>query len=490
MKVKKLDSSLNNIKFGTDGWRGVIGVDFTLDNLVKAVFATCEEFKFRHMQFAKSKKIIIGYDRRFMAEEFACSVIDIVSGSGLQPYLAKTAVTTPSCSLSVLKEKALGAIIITASHNPYNWLGLKIKDFQGCSVDRDFTESVERRIFLNNQIYIKSESSKLIDIRLGHIEHLKKKFNINHILTTIKNIYSEIIIDSMYGSASGYMTDLCAEYNASLVKEIRLERDTLFGGYSPEPIEPNVKEIINKVKEKCFKNISSIGIIFDGDGDRIAVIDETGRYCSTQVLMPLLIHNLVKLGVNKGIVLKTVSGSDLMSLIAKRNNLDVFETPVGFKYIASKMLNEKVLIGGEESGGIGFGEHIPERDAIYTAILLLDIISKREKPLSFLLEEINKEYGESFYERIDFDFQRLDKRDQFEEYLKNSLPDIIQMKGVQNVTNLDGIKLRIDHLHWILFRFSGTEPLLRLYCEAKTIEDLNENLHWAKNLINNFLENH
>ena len=473
-----------NLKFGTDGWRGVIGFDFNLSNLSKVVVAACQELNYQYFKNVKSKKILIGYDRRFMAREFAKEIVPFVRGCGYEPILSNSFVTTPSCSFYVKKFNFLGALVITASHNPYNWLGLKIKSYNGCSVDKSFTIAIEKRLKLGNSIEKIESSYEVVDVRKFHLDEIKSLFDTQFILNSLKNLNMQIMVDSMHGSASKCISEIFKTNNANIISGIREDNDPLFAGNPPEPLLKYLNYLIDKLK-KCSKNgVKTLGIIFDGDGDRIAVIDEKGRYCSTQDLLPYYINYLGEKNNNSYPVLKTVSGSDVITNIAKYQNREVFELPVGFKYIAEKMIERNIFIGGEESGGVGFGNFMPERDAIYAAMILLNGIAEKSQYLSESLDSLKEKFGPSFYKRIDIKFPNQSEKDSLEKFILKNIPKQINGHKIASISQIDGIKLRINQNFWLLFRFSGTEPLLRIYCEATSILDLNEVLDWSTKFIN------
>ena len=472
------------IKFGTDGWRGIIGYDFNHYNLKIAVAASCQELFYQYFEHVKSKKILIGYDRRFMASDFAKSIIPVVFGCGLEPVISQTYVTTPACSLYVRDYNFLGALIITASHNPYNWLGLKIKSFRGCSVDEDFTKEVQNRIKLTKNIEEISSKYKSVDVKAYHLEIIKSKFNIEFITSNLRAMNLSIFIDSMHGATAKSINTLFNSKSSNLIKGIRENQDPYFGGNPPEPLIDYLYDLQKTLKENSSNKIKTLGIIFDGDGDRIALIDEKGRYCSSQMLLPYLVNYLGKKDNNDYPVLKTVSGSDIINKISEHQNRRVIELPVGFKHIAKKMINDNVLLGGEESGGIGFGQFLPERDALYSAMMLLQAIAEESKYFSDSLDEIQKRFGPSYYDRIDIKLSNFSDRNMLESFIVGNLPEAIYGYKIVNVSELDGIKVRMRDNYWVLFRFSGTEPLLRIYCEAFSKEYLKDTLDWSRKFIN------
>ena len=479
-----LTDKLDNIKFGTDGWRGIIGFEFNLSNLSRVVVASCQELHYQYYKEVNSKKILIGYDRRFMATEFAKQIVPFVKGCGFEPILSSNYVTTPSCSFYVKEMKLLGALVITASHNPYNWLGLKIKSFEGCSVDESFTSEIEKRLKLGNAIEKIEGSYEIADIKKFHLDKIKSIFDIDFISDSLKKMNMRIYVDSMHGSAAKCISEIFDCNHLEVVTEIRGDKDPFFGGNPPEPLL-NYLDNLTEILIKNSKNgVKTLGIIFDGDGDRIAVIDEKGRYCSTQDLLPYFISYLGGINNNHYPVLKTVSGSDIIRNISEGQNREVFELPVGFKYIAQKMIKEKIFIGGEESGGVGFGNFMPERDALYAAMTLLNGISEKSEYLFETLDQIQEDFGPSFYKRIDIKFSSKSEKTHLEDFINNNIPKEINDHKILTITKIDGMKFRINKNFWFLFRFSGTEPLLRLYCEAPSQSYLDEVLEWSHNFIN------
>ncbi len=483
MKKKKLNLTKEKISFGTDGWRGILGVDFTLERLLKVAAAAAQELAY--VKEKKNNKIIIGFDCRFLAEEMAEAVASAVRGVGLVPLLASSALPTPSCSWGIVEESALGALVITASHNPCEWLGLKIKGPFGGSVDSSFTDAVQKRLDAGGLSIPIEDVTERVDFRKQHLIGIREKFDIPLISNGLRKLGLKIFVDPMHGSAAGCMSELFGSNSNELIYEIRTKRDPCFGGNPPEPMKAYLSQLIEEVQDSCKAGQLSMGLVFDGDGDRIAAIDEKGRFCNTQLLMPVLIDHLARVRDMAGCVVKTVSGSDLMRLVAEDLGREVLEKPVGFKYIAEEMLSNEVLIGGEESGGVGFGHHLPERDALFTALLLLESIVADSKCLGERIDSLHGRFGKSYFERIDLTLKDMKMRRELENFLKQKTPSSIGHKSVLEVISTDGIKLILDKSHWLMFRFSGTEPLLRIYCEAPSSAEVSSTLYYAKQLIDN-----
>ena len=469
------------IQFGTDGWRGVLGVDITVERLLPVATAAAQELAHRAPEGLDSRTVVIGYDRRFLAPELAEAIAAAVRGCELEPLLTDTAVPTPACSWAVVERQALGALVITASHNPPEWLGLKIKGPFGGSVEGDFTAAVERRLDAGGiTMPIQAEVARFPG-REEHLNGLRRKLDLAPIMAGLKAMKLKVIVDPMHGSAAGCVSDLFGPAGAGWIEEIRSERDPLFGGHPPEPLAPYLQQLIAAVRTSTAAGTPAVGIVFDGDGDRIAAIDETGRFCSTQLLMPLLIDHLARARALPGSIVKTVSGSDLMRLVAEAQGRDVLELAVGFKYIAAEMLAGEVLIGGEESGGVGFGMHLPERDALYAAVLVLEALVEGGQPLGARLTALQDQHGgASHYDRLDLRLANMEARQRLEQILAKATPKAVAGEAVQEVIRTDGIKLRMGPSHWLMLRFSGTEPLLRLYCEGPDPDRVHAVLAWAQ----------
>ena len=428
---------------------------------------------------------MIGYDRRFLAPELAEAICSAVRGADLVPVLAEAPIPTPAASWAVVERQALGALVITASHNPPEWLGLKIKGPFGGSVEGDFTGRVETRLAAGGiSVPIQGEVRRFEALN-DYAAGLRAKVNTAALAEGLERLGLTVIVDPMHGSAAGVLPALLGEQAVAsgAIREIRANRDPLFGGNPPEPLAPYLGELIAAVQTSTAAGRPAVGIVFDGDGDRIAAVDERGRFCSTQLLMPLFIDHLARARQLPGCVIKTVSGSDLMRLVAEGLGRTVLEKPVGFKYIAAEMLSDEVLVGGEESGGVGFGMHLPERDAPFAALLLIEALVEGGVPLGERIDALQQRCGgAAAYDRLDLRLPDMEARRRLEAKLAAAPPNTVAGSPVLEVITTDGVKLRLGPSHWLMLRFSGTEPLLRLYCEAPSEARVAEVLSWARAL--------
>ncbi|MEB3297581.1 MAG: phosphoglucomutase/phosphomannomutase family protein [Cyanobacteriota bacterium] len=473
------------ISFGTDGWRGILGVDITVERLLPVAAAAAAELAHSAPEGLTSREVVIGYDRRFLAPELAEAICAAVRGVDLDPVLADTPTPTPASSWAVVERGALGALVITASHNPPEWLGLKIKGPFGGSVEGDFTQRVEIRLGAGGITVPIPGAAARFDALGAYVAGLKAKVDTAALAEGLQRLGLRVIVDPMHGSAAGVLPALLGEEAVSTgaIREIRARRDPLFGGHPPEPLAPYLEELIAAVQESTAAGRPAMGIVFDGDGDRIAAVDERGRFCSTQLLMPLFIDHLARARQLPGSVIKTVSGSDLMQLVAEDLGRTVLEKAVGFKYIAAEMLAGEVLVGGEESGGVGFGMHLPERDAPFAALLLIEALVEGGVPLGQRIDALQQRCGgAAAYDRLDLRLADMAARQRLEAQLAEAAPGEVAGAAVLEVITTDGVKLRMGPSHWLMLRFSGTEPLLRLYCEAPDSERVAEVLAWARAL--------
>ena len=481
MSLLPLLQSAGAIRFGTDGWRGVLGVDVTATTVLQVAAAAAQELAATAPEGLNSQEVLIGFDRRFLAPELAELAAAAVQGCHLLPLLATAPTPTPTMSWAVGQRRALGALVVTASHNPPEWLGIKIKGPFGGSVESGFTERVERRLRAGSVIPPGAGPVRRFDAWTPYLDALAQRVDCRMLRQRLQRLGWRVLVDPMHGAAAGGLPRLLGDG----VVEIRSGRDPLFGGHAPEPLAPNLQELTHRIKDAAGAGHTVLGLAFDGDGDRLAAVDETGAFCSTQLLIPLLIDHLGRDSSRAGVVVKTVSGSDLMTTVAKDRGRRVVETAVGFKHIAALMRQEAVLLGGEESGGVGFGHHIPERDGLLAALLVLDALVTAEQPLRQRLAALQRRSGlQLHYDRLDLRLADPGHRHRLLAFLQQP-PQTIAGEPVTDVNHQDGIKLRLgkDPGHWLMLRFSGTEPLLRLYCEAPTLEQVRATLAWAEAFV-------
>ncbi|MHC5739247.1 phosphoglucomutase/phosphomannomutase family protein [Nostoc sp.] len=469
----------NSIKFGTDGWRGIIGDEFTFERLALVAPVAAKVLYDTYFSTVGSRTIIVGYDRRFMAEDFARAVADTVSAVGFDVLLSESYAPTPAYSWAAKELNALGALVITASHNPGKYLGLKVKGYFGGSVPPEVTKEIEEQLLVGVPLAATPGKQEKFDPWPSYTQALERKVDIAKLREAIASGKLTLFADVMHGAAAGGLARLLGNQ----VKEINSDRDPLFGGGAPEPLPKYLSKLFEVIKthRETDKSGLTVGLVFDGDCDRIAAVDGEANFLSSQVLIPILIDHLTLRRGFTGEIVKTVSGSDLMPLVAKLHNLSVFETAVGYKYIADRMLAAKVLLGGEESGGIGYGSHIPERDALLSALYVLEAIVESGLDLGEYYRYLQKQTGfTSAYDRIDLPLANMQVRSRLLQQLQTQPLTEIAGLAVIDCQTIDGYKYRLADKSWLMIRFSGTEPVLRLYCEAPTIEQVHQTLAWAK----------
>lgn len=446
-----------NITFGTDGWRAILNEDFNKDNVTRVTYAIG---KYIMDNFGYEKPILVGYDPRNMAEEFAFDCANKLKNKGFNVYLSNGIVPTPVLAYNAKSRNAC-AIMFTASHNPPEYLGVKfIPDYAGPAVS-EITNSIVSNIDKEYENSYNSGTLYKIDFSQKYYEHLNSILNFD----VIKNIKTNIIFDGLYSASIGYFDNILRNHQIPF-DSIHMYRDVNFGGGMPDPKPRFLKELIEKVKNTP----NSIGLANDGDADRFGVIDEDGEYVSPNVIIAILLKHLVNKGY-KGSLVKTVGSSILLDIVAKKMGINVIETPVGFKYVGEAMRKNQVIIGGEESGGLSIYGHIPEKDGILANLLILETIATSKKSLKELQEEIYNLAGAKFYtDRTDL---KLDDKNEIDVILDKCKQ--LKKVGQYNITSLDlkdGVKLVLGETSKILVRSSGTEPLLRVYFESDNKDKL------------------
>lgn len=467
------------IKFGTDGWRAIIAGDFTFDNVRACAQGVVDHLKNDGLG---KRGLVIGYDTRFASEDFAAAAAEVIAGNGIKVILFPKAVPTPVTSYAVTSLKADGAIIITASHNPGNYNGFKYKVATGCSAPSETITAIE--INTNNilekgtinSINLKEAIRKKLvsfhDPFQGYAKHLSKLIDIE----ALKQHPLKIVIDSMFGAGIGYFKNLL-DGGQMEVHEINRVRNPLFPGIQPEPIAKN----LGKLARHVIRDDAIVGFATDGDSDRIGIVDENGRFLNSQEVFALLAMYFLEVRKERGAIVKTLTSTDMLYKLGDLYKVPVYETPVGFKYVAPIMIKENALLGGEESGGYGFRGHIPERDGILAGLYFLDFIIRTGKSPARLLSDLFNKVGPHFYDRVDVHITEEAKQQTLEKVSQSRVEKI----GTQKVIKLDtrdGFRYKLEDDSWLLIRFSGTEPLIRIYAESSTAEEVQRLLQFGQDM--------
>lgn len=450
------------IKFGTDGWRGIIADDFTFANLRRVSAAVARYIK----ENGKSEKgLIIGRDTRFLAEDFARTVADVMIAEGIKVYYTDGPMPTPVTAFSVLDKKAAGAVMLTASHNPPEYNGFKfIPDYAGPALPH-ITDRITALI--PDEAISNGGNQGLLeefDPKPAYYDFLSRQVDLNK----IQSSGLSVVINPMHGAGIGYLEDILSKLGLQTTSQ-RNWRDTLFGGQMPEP-KP---ELLEDLRQAMLAGKGDLGLALDGDGDRFGIIDVTGAYIVPNDVLALLARYLIEVRGLKGSIARTVSTTTMVDRIAAGSGIPVIETPVGFKYLAQAMLEQQAFLAGEESGGLSIAGHIPEKDGILACLLMAEVTAYYGKPLTSVLADIHSEYGPLCTKRQDIKCSPEVKAKVLEK-LKNITPNQIGGFKVIDSINIDGNKFLLEKGRWVLVRSSGTESLFRIYAEAETEEELVE----------------
>jgi phosphomannomutase len=450
-----------SIKFGTDGWRGVIAEDYTFDNVRRAAqgFAS-----YMTETGKKGASIVVGYDKRFASEFFAAAAAEVLAGNGFRVYLTDGATPTPVISYSVISKRAAGAVNITASHNPATDNGFKVRNEFGGAIAPAGLSRIEALIPTSvaevRQCAIEQATGDGLidkfDPGPPYVAHLQKLLDFE----PLRRSGLTVMVDSMWGNGDGWFASLLSGGTARVI-EIHKDRNPLFPEMKrPEPIPPNIDVGL----AATVTNRADVLLVTDGDADRLGLGDETGQFINQLRVYALLAYYLLEIRGERGPIVKTLSTTTMLNKLGEIYKVPVYETGVGFKYVAPKMLETDAMIGGEESGGYAFRGNVPERDGILAGLYILDFMVQTGKKPSELLELLFEKVGAHYYDRIDTPFQG-DRKDR-EARILAAKPATIAGLKVKELLTLDGFQFKLEDGGWLLIRFSGTEPIMRVYCET------------------------
>jgi alpha-D-glucose phosphate-specific phosphoglucomutase len=452
---------MTEIRFGTDGWRGRVAEDYTFDNVRR-----CAQGFAAYMlsQGNGGEKIVVGHDKRFSGEHFAAAVAEVLAANGLRVLLTEGAAPTPVISYAVVAQGAAGAVNITASHNPPTDNGFKVRDEHGGAIAPDGLLEIEshippieevKRLLLKEAL--DQGAVQYFDPAPAYLEQIARLIDVQ----PIKDAGLTVLVDVMWGSGAGWFPRILGGGKTRII-EIHAERNPLFPEMSrPEPIPPNVDVGLAKVREIG----ADVAIINDGDADRVGLGDEHGSFVNQLQVYALLAMYFLEVRGERGAIVKTLSTTSMLEKLGKSYGVPVYQTGVGFKYVAPKMLETNALMGGEESGGYAFRDHVPERDGILAGLYILDLMVRLGKTPSQLIEHLYNQVGAHYYDRIDTRFPA-DQRETTRQRILDAKPATIGGLAVTGLDTTDGFKFGLADGGWLLIRFSGTEPILRVYCET------------------------
>ena len=469
----------NPIKFGTDGWRAVIAEDFTFDNVRFCAQGVADYLKQAGLE---GQGLVIGYDTRFASEDFAAAAAEVIAGNGIKVFLSPRPTPTPVVSFGVTHKQTAGAIMITASHNPARWNGFKLRVAGGISAPSEVISEVEKHV---SRAYNTGKTGRMLleqavqqglveysDLTSVYLERVTRFIDLNK----VRRAKLKVIVDPMYGTGAGYLKTLL-DGGVIDVTEINGEHNPAFPGINPEPIEVNLEKLSATVREQG----ADVGIALDGDTDRIGIIDENGAFLTQLQVFALLCLYLLEIRGERGPIVKTITTTSMVDRLGEIYQVPVFETSVGFKYVAPIMVAENALIGGEESGGYGFRGHIPERDAVPAGLYFLDFMVRTGKTPSQLLADLYRRVGPHHYHRTDIHFPE-NERQRMTDHIRNSFPEAIEGVRVVKTDTYDGFRFTLEDGTWLLVRFSGTEPVLRVYAESNSLSRVERLLEEGKKL--------
>lgn len=469
-----------DIHFGTDGWRGVIADDYTFDNVRLVSQATADHLR---ASGAAARGVVVGYDTRFLSSTFAAIAAEVLAANDIKVWLASDHCPTPGLSHAVLQHEAGAGVMITASHNPPRWNGFKIKEDFGGSASPPMTRAIEASlptIAAGGRVQSinlgEAESRGLVerfDPRPTYLAALRQLVDVPAIRAAGLNV----LVDSMYGAALGYTAELVGG-DATHIDELHGMRNPAFPGMrAPEPIAVNLSEQLALLGKETY----DVGLSTDGDGDRFGLADENGRFITQLQTFALLTHYLVTVRGERGPIVRSVTMTRMVDRLGELYDCPVYETPVGFVHLGPKMIETNALIAGEESGGYAFRGHIPERDGVLSGLLLLEAMVKTGRTPSEMLSALYAEVGPHEYDRVDITL-RGDERDAIRQRVASATPSTIAGLKVESSDTLDGFRFTLEGGWWLLLRFSGTEPLLRIYAEMPSTEQVHQALQAGQEL--------
>ncbi len=467
------------IKFGTDGWRGIIADDFTFEN-VRRVGGAIASYVSKYEQ--PKRGVIVGYDCRFASPRAAQIVADIIAAAGVPVKLANDYTPTPAVSYAVKKHGAAGGVMVTSSHNPWNWNGVKFKGNFGGSATPAIMKRIEEELASGAMPKASAAPVDEIDLKKDYVAAVCAFADMDLIAKT----KFKFAIDAMYGSGRGVLTGIFAERGVNFIA-IRQDLNPLFPGINPEPIQPHTAMLQETVvREKC-----DAGLATDGDADRIGAVAEDGSFVDSHKIFCVILRWLLERKKWPGEVVRAFNTTKMIDRIAAKHGRKLHETSIGFKYVADLMMEREILMGGEESGGIGYSRFLPERDGVLNSLLLANVMADEGKPLGRLVADLQQEFGPHYYGRRDLHIPE----DVKQKAIQRARADSTQTLGKYKVLRKeykDGVKFFLDaptNGHgaeaWVLFRASGTEPLLRLYTEAASPELVNEFLVTGESFVRN-----
>lgn len=462
------------IKFGTSGWRAVMAEDFTFANVRRAVTGIA---RYVAAQKPQGARVIVGRDPRFLGETFCSMAAEILSAHGITPLVASEPAPTPALSYAVIYNKADGIINFTASHNPPEYNGIKFSSSDGVPALPEVTKKIEAEIIaadsnLSDGTSKGSLKTESLDPKPDYLTRLRETVDLN----AVRKAGLKVVFDPMFGAARGYSDELLRGAGVQ-VATVHDSRDVLFGGHAPEPDD----HLLETLREKMRETGAQIGVATDGDADRFGIVDADGTFLQPNYIIALLFDYLVESRGWKNGVAKSVATTNLINALAEKHGVELYETPVGFKYIGELIMQDKIAIGGEESAGLSIRHHVPEKDGVLAGLLCCEAVANRGKSLRDQLKEISNQVGSFFPQRENFRLTP-EVKTKFTEKLKSNPHEFLGHK-VSEVVHKDGLKLVLNDGSWVCYRLSGTEPVVRVYSEARSEEGLKNLSAAAKNWI-------